>query len=132
MDWLSHYANEGCWFLRWIGSFQVAECRWSGHIAEEEVKSVCVHVAIIDPADLLFSLEMSLAIGQQLNNCSKNRGMGCIQALLPQWPLNAILSDSLSNTYSILFTPLSISTATSPVKRKDLREMFVYLSIKIG
>lgn len=57
---------------KWIGSFQGEKCRWSGHHDEEEVKSVDVHVAIMDPGYLLFDFELSLATGQQLNNSSKN------------------------------------------------------------
>lgn len=57
---------------KWVGSFQDEECRWSGHHDEEEVKSVDVHVAIMDPERLLFDFELSLAIGQRLNNSSKN------------------------------------------------------------
>ena len=45
-----HPENGGCWFLKLIGSFQGEGCRWSANCdEEEEVKSMHVHAAIVDP-----------------------------------------------------------------------------------
>lgn len=57
---LAHHVNGGCWLLKWIGSFQGEECRWSGHHDGEEVKSIHVHVAIMDSECVLFGLELGV------------------------------------------------------------------------
>lgn len=62
----------GC---KWIRSFQGEECRWSGDRDEEEVKSICVHVAVMDPGCSLLRLELSLVIDQHVNNSSVNCGV---------------------------------------------------------
>lgn len=59
------------WFLQGEG------CRWSGHHDEEEVKSIYIHEAIMDPGCLVWGPELSLAIGQQLNSSSKNWDIRC-------------------------------------------------------
>lgn len=47
-----------------MDSFQGEECKRSGDRDEEEVKSIHVHGAIMDPRCMLSSLELTLAIGQ--------------------------------------------------------------------
>lgn len=98
------YAHGRSWFLKWNGSFQGEDCRWSHHHDEEEVKSIYTHVAIVDPECLRFSLELGLATDQQLNISPKNWDMRCSEAPCPRWPPDSILSDCFSNIYSILFS----------------------------
>lgn len=62
--------------MKWIAFFQEKECTWSGLCDKEEIKSMYVYVATVDPGCLLFDLDLSLATGHQLNNSSMNRDIG--------------------------------------------------------
>ena len=64
-----------------MDSFQGEECRRSGDHDEEEVKTIPVPGAIIVPGRMLSSLELSLAIGQ---NVTIVPGTGRAQAPFPQ------------------------------------------------
>lgn len=83
--------GAGC---KWI-----EECRGSGDHDEEEVKSLYVHVAVMDPGCSLSRLELSLVIGQQGANGSMNCAVRRAQAPFSQWSL----------------TPLSVTLLATPL-----------------
>lgn len=58
--------------MQWSAFFHGKECISSGLCDKEEIKSMYVYVATMDPGCLLFDLDLSLATGHQLNNSSMN------------------------------------------------------------